>query len=113
MYTTGRNTEGYGTIFPSIIEFQRTNRISNLEVIFIGQHVSNSLQSKRKILKALKISGLKFKVTIYPNKKNFRNCNYKEILKREKNINCAIVATPDHLHYQVINECLNYNLNIH
>ena len=64
MYTTGRNTDGYGTIFPSIIEFQRINRISNLEVIFIGQHVSNSLQSKRKILKALKISGLKFKVTI-------------------------------------------------
>ena len=111
MYTTGRNTDGYGTIFPSIIEFQRINRISNLEVIFIGQHVSNSLQSKRKILKALKISGLKFKVTIYPNKKNFRNCNYKDILKREKNINCAIVATPDHLHYQVINECLNYNLH--
>lgn len=111
MYVTGRNTEGYGTIFPGIIEFQRINKIRNFEVIFVGQHISNSTQSEKKILKALKISGLKFKVKIYPNKKNFRNCNYKTILKKEKNISCAIVVVPDHLHYQVINECLNHNLH--
>ena len=70
MYVTGRNTDGYGTIFPSIIEFQRTCKINNLEVIFVGQNISNSLRSKKKVLKALKISGLKFKVKFYPNKKN-------------------------------------------
>ena len=36
MYVTGRNTDGYGTIFPSIIEFQRNNNLKNLEVIFVG-----------------------------------------------------------------------------
>ena len=44
MYVTGRNTDGYGTIFPSIIEFQRIHKIKNLEVIFVGQNISNSLQ---------------------------------------------------------------------
>ena len=109
MYTTGRNTEGYGTIFPSIIEFQRANNLRKLEVIFVGQNFSNSLQSKKKISRALKISGLKFKVKFYPNKKNLYN--YKTVLNKEKNINCAIVAVPDHLHYKVVNDCLNYNLH--
>ena len=36
MYVTGRNTDGYGTIFPSIIEFQRNNNLKNLEVNVIG-----------------------------------------------------------------------------
>ena len=56
MYSTGRNTEGYGTIFPSIIEFHRINKIRNLEVVFVGQNISNSLKSKKKVTKALKIS---------------------------------------------------------
>ena len=27
MYVTGRGTDGYGTIFPAIIEFQRIQKI--------------------------------------------------------------------------------------
>ena len=111
MYTTGRNTDGYGTIFPSIIEFQRIYKIKNLEVIFVGQNISNSLRSKKKVLKALKISGLKFKIKFYPNKKNLKNYNYKSVLNKEKNIDCAIVVVPDHLHYKVVDECLNSNLH--
>ena len=111
MYATGRNTDGYGIIFPSIIEFQRTCKINNLEVIFVGQNISNSLRSKKKVLKALKISGLKFRVKFYPDKNNFKNYDYTSVLNKEKNINCAIVAVPDHLHYKVVDECLNYNLH--
>ena len=51
MYVSGRNTKDYGTIFPSIIEFQRANQIKNLEVIFSGNKVKNLNSSKRKILK--------------------------------------------------------------
>jgi len=111
MYVTGRNTDGYGTIFPSIIEFQRTCKINNLEVIFVGQNISNSLRSKKKVLKALKISGLKFRVKFYPDKNNLKNYDYRSVLNKEKNINCAIVVVPDHLHYKVVDECLNYNLH--
>ena len=110
MYVTGRNTEGYGTIFPSIIEFQRANKEKNLEVIFVGTNVRNTDLSKRKVLKALKVSGIKIKTTFYPNKKNTKE-NYKSILEKEKNISCAIVVVPDNLHFEVVNECLNYNLH--
>jgi len=107
MYVTGRNTDGFGTILPSIIEFQRTYKIQNLEVIFSGTNKTNLTQSKKKVLKAIKISGIKFKTTFQADKKK----GYKNILQNEKNINCAIVVVPDHLHYEVANECLNYNLH--
>ena len=71
MYITGRNTDGYGTIFPSIIEFQRNNNLKNLEVIFVGKNFNNSMSSKKKVLKAIKISGLKLKVKFYPDKKRY------------------------------------------
>ena len=106
MYVTGRHTSGYGTIFPAIIEFQRINKIKNLEVIFVGKGFSNLKFSKTKVFKALKISGLKIKTAFYTAKDN-----YMAILKKEKNLKCAIVTVPDHLHFKVVNECLNYNLH--
>ena len=63
MYVTGRNTDGYGTIFPAIIEYQRIHKIKNLEIIFSGRNTFNLLQAKKKVLKAIKLSGIKFKVT--------------------------------------------------
>ena len=54
----------------------------------------------------MKISGVKFKTTFCSNKKDYKN-----ILKSEKKLVCAIIAVPDHLHFNVINECLNYNLH--
>ena len=39
MYVTGRNTDGFGTILPSIIEFQRTYKIQNLEVIIFIMNI--------------------------------------------------------------------------
>ncbi|MDC0248272.1 Gfo/Idh/MocA family oxidoreductase [Pelagibacteraceae bacterium] len=106
MYVTGRNTDAYGTILPSIIEFQRNHKIKDLEVIFSGRNSSRLLEAKKKVLKAMKISGVKFKTTFCSNKKDYKN-----ILKNEKKLVCAIIAVPDHLHFDVINECLNYNLH--
>ena len=106
MYVTGRNTDAYGTILPSIIEFQRNHKIKDLEVIFSGRNSSRLLEAKKKVLKAMKISGVKFKTTFCSNKKDYKN-----ILKSEKKLVCAIIAVPDHLHFNVINECLNYNLH--
>ena len=63
------------------------------------------------VSKALKISGLKFRVKFYPDKNNLKNYDYRSVLNKEKNINCAIVVVPDHLHYKVVDECLNYNLH--
>ena len=111
MYVTGRNTDSYGTIFPSIIEFQRRNKIKNLEVVFVGTNSKNTLKSRKKAMKALKISGLKFKIKFYPMIKNIKNFNYVSILKSEKNISCAIISVPDHLHYQIVNKCLDHNLH--
>ena len=115
MYVTGRGTNTFGTIFPSIIEFQRINKIKNFEIIFAGHNFVNTQKAKKKALKALKISKIdlskiNFKVSFYPNKNN-KKITYKDILKNEKNLSCAIAVVPDHLHYQVVNECLNHELH--
>ena len=109
MYVSGRNTKQYGTIFPSIVEFQRNQNIKDLEVVFVGTKIKNLNQSKKKIIKALKLSGLSLKLTFYP--KNKKKYNYIDVIKKEKNISCAIIAVPDHLHYEVVNKCLDYNLH--
>ena len=75
MYVTGRGTNTFGTIFPSIIEFQRINKIKNFEIIFAGHNFVNTQKAKKKALKALKISKIdlskiNFKVSFYPNKNN-------------------------------------------
>ena len=109
-YVTGRGTNTFGTIFPSIIEFQRMNKIKNFEVVFAGHNFYNIQKSKKKVSKALKMSKINFKVTFYPNKNNKKQ-TYKNILKNEKNLSCAIVVVPDHLHFPVVNECLNHDLH--
>ena len=111
MYVSGRNTDSYGTIFPSIIEFQRANRLKNLEILFVGKNISNTSASKKKILQALKISNVKMKLNFYPENKKNKNYDYKYILKNEKNLSCVIVAVPDHLHFKIVDECLSYNLH--
>ena len=54
MYVTGRGTNTFGTIFPSIIEFQRINKIKKLEVIFAGHNFSNIQKSKKKVFESFK-----------------------------------------------------------
>lgn len=112
MYVTGRGTDGYGTIFPAIIEFQRIQKIKNLEVTFVGKELSNLSKSKNKVSRALKSSGVSIKVKFFSSKKKGNSANsYQEILRTGPKFHCAIVAVPDHLHYKVVNDCLNFNLH--
>ena len=50
MYVSGRNTDSYGTIFPSIIEFQRANRLKNLEILFVGKNILLMCQIGKKLV---------------------------------------------------------------
>ena len=79
------------------------DRTISLSLSFLNLH-----KSKKKILEALKISGINIKVSF--NIKNNKN-DYRSILKNEKNLSCAVVVVPDHLHYKIVNECLNHNLH--
>ena len=97
MYTTGRGTEGYGTIIPAIIEWERENRCIE-EIKLIGTNGSRLKESMQKIKSVFNKTGIKIKTKTYP-KNNLEDIDcYKKVLKNSKNISCAVVAVPDHLH---------------
>ena len=111
MYTTGRGTVGYGTILPAIIEFQRkTEEIHN--IYLIGSNVKNSKLAKIKYQKISKLSKIKLNIKFFPLEKNNSN-EYKKIIINNKNNknSCAIISTPDHLHYKMSKFCIINNIH--
>ena len=60
MYTTGRGTDSYGTILPSILEFQRNSNQVH-EIFIIGSSYVNSRLAKKKIFSNFKTLKCKIK----------------------------------------------------
>ena len=105
MYVSGRGTEGYGTIFPAIIEWKRKG--NNLDDVYmIGKNGVHSHQAFEKVKSLQKISGVNINIEAYPNKDQIDPEAYVKILKAIEQPACAIVAVPDHLHYEVTKNCL-------
>ena len=110
LYVCGRGTEGYGTVLPAIFEWKREN-------INIGKvHcVSTSIQSAQELLKKAEAieqkTGVKLDINAYPKKEGKDDYAYRKVLNDIKKPACAIVAVPDHLHYEVTKDCLNSGLH--
>jgi len=110
LYVCGKGTSGFGTILPAIFESQRHNK-------YIGDiHcVSTSAKSSKELFQ--KVKGLKIKTGIDVNVKTYpeddlKNENaYKKVLNSCKRLACAIIAVPDHLHYQIAKDCLEAGLH--
>ena len=109
MYVAGRGTKEFGTVVPSIVEFQRsTNLIDN--VIVCGRTRSNLKATKTKINIILKKSGIKinFFYKIIP--KNKFDKTLKKI-KKELSVDASIIVVPDNLHYPIAKSCLRNKLH--
>ncbi|MEL0114693.1 MAG: Gfo/Idh/MocA family oxidoreductase [Gammaproteobacteria bacterium] len=105
LYVCGKGTNGFGTILPAIFEWERdNNKIANLFCVSTSNLSAKQLLKKGKELTSK--TGVKINIKAYPqsNKKNPQS--YKEVIKKLKKPACAIVAVPDHLHYEVIKDCL-------
>ncbi len=110
LYVCGKGTSGYGTIMPAIFEWKRHNK--NIGDIHC---VSTSAKSSKELLK--KVNGLEIKtgvkvnVKAYPENDSKNADTYKKVLKNLKGLACAIIAVPDHLHYQITKDCLEAGLH--
>ena len=105
LYVCGKGTSGYGTILPAIFEWKRHNE--NIGDVYC---TSTSAKSSKELLrksKDLEIkTGIKVNVEAYP-KNDLKNNNaYKEVLNKSKNLGCAIISVPDHLHHEIAKDCL-------
>ena len=108
MYTAGIGTSAFGTILPALIEHERFLKNKN-KIHIIGRNKINILKAKQKYNKLKKISGVSLDIYFYPEKR--KSANYRDILKKIPHPICAIIAVPDHKHYEVVKYCLK--LDIH
>ena len=111
LYVCGKGTEGFGTILPAIYEWKRQTKNEG-EV----HCVSTSFASAKELLKKsenLSIkTGVNFDISAYPETDIKDNLHYRKLLERINKPSCAIIAVPDHLHYEVAKDCLDAGLHV-
>lgn len=109
MYVSGRGTDGYGTILPAISTFQKEyNCISG--VFVVGTNVQRTQKAKAKSRKLSELTGISLPLKFFPDEENSKN-TYLRILEQMELPDCAIVAVPDHLHFDVTSACLENGLH--
>ena len=109
MYVSGRGTDGYGTILPAISAYQKDmNSLSR--VFIVGTNVKRTQEAQAKSLKLSELTGVQLPLKFYPDEQNSTK-SYIQVLEKVKLPACAIVAVPDHLHYEVASACLEKGLH--
>lgn len=110
LYVSGKGTSGHGTILPAIFEWKRNNK--NLgDVHCVSTSVESAKELSKKADDLVKKTGVKIKLKSYPQSGPKDNLAYCKVLNNIKKPACAIVAVPDHLHYQVAKDCLEAGLH--
>lgn len=108
MYVCGRKTNGFGTILPALIDF---NKKYNNIIIWIA---SRSKNSSKELINKLSILQKDMGTNFSVNTLSDEECNeasYLNILKKIKNnFSCAIVCTPDHTHFEITSELIKNNI---
>lgn len=102
MYVCGRGTDGYGTVLPSLYESFREGLIK--EIAVVGTRSTSAKRLDVAIQGLNKVMGLNPVVNVYP-RKGVNPSAYKKIASKMKP-DCAIVVTPDHLHYKITKDLM-------
>ena len=105
MYVAGRNNNGTATVLSSLAQISKTIFIDEVTIVAKNEKNEEEINKKiREINKKLN-SNLKIKyISIYKIKLN-------DLCKKKK-FDCAIVSTPDHLHYKHIKLLLKNKIHV-
>lgn len=109
MYVTGQGTDGYGTILPAIIEHSYNNSNIN-EIHIVGTNKRSSLGAEKRYKLLKKKTSISLNLKFYP-QNGSDNKAYQNVISNLKGPACAIIAVPDHLHYNIIKYCLKAGLH--
>ena len=100
MYVSGRGTDGFGTILPAVLEYQRgSGKVSDVSIV--GTNRDHSLAAEAKANELMTKTGVSVKLNVYPDKVEKDNTIYKNALNGIGAAACAIVSVPDHLHHEI------------
>lgn len=111
MFSTGRGTETYGTILPAINEWCR-NQQQKSKVVFVGTNGNNSHNAFLKAKKLTEETGNILDIKFLPKVGVTDHDAYLSVIREIPKPACAIIVVPDHLHFQVTQDCLMNNLPV-
>ena len=95
-YVSGKNTNGFGTILPALIEGTRQKIIDKITIV--SKHSSSLKEFQKKIKVIQKISNVKLRYNWYM-KNGVDGTGYKNAINESDKNTVVIIATPDDLHY--------------
>ena len=111
MYATGRGTKAYGTILPAIIEWKRDNHTTG-KVFFVGTDGNNNQNLNTKYKNLSTDTNIDIDISFLPEAGEKDPFAYKKAILEIPRPACAIIVVPDHLHFQVAQDCLNADLPV-
>jgi predicted dehydrogenase len=107
MYVTGRFHSGHGTILSSIFESSKSINIDLVTIIARGEENKTEVENTTKRINERLNTNVKvefIKISGDPD-------NLPEEVLNVRSFDCAIVCTPDHLHYSFTKVLLNKNIH--
>lgn len=110
LYVSGKGTSSYGTILPAVFEWKRYDKnIGDVHCVSTSVESAKALSKKASDL--IDKTGVNVKVKSYPQTGSRDPLAYRKVLSNIRKPACAIIAVPDHLHYQVAKDCLEAGLH--
>lgn len=111
MYSTGRGTNAFGTVLPAIGEWVRSGNDVG-KVLFVGTNGKNAPGVLEKARLLADETGVNLNIDAFPKGEIIDPSAYKRIIADIPRPACAIVVVPDHLHFEILKDCLEADLPV-
>ncbi|MDA7785203.1 Gfo/Idh/MocA family oxidoreductase [Pseudomonadales bacterium] len=111
LYVSGKGTSGFGTVLPAIFEWKRQNQNIG-DVHCVATSVDSAMELSEKARELTIKTGVNVTMKSYPKSGARDPLCYREVLSNIDKPSCAIIAVPDHLHYQIAKDCLEAGLHV-
>lgn len=99
-------------LLPSIYHLQRTGVVGQLSICALNSPPLKALQESKELAEAFPGQGFTaYPALTEPPEKTYPEL-YKQVLAGMSPRNLAVVAMPDHLHYEVVMQALNHNQHV-
>jgi len=99
MYVCGRGTDGFGTILPALYQARKDNLVREIKIADTSPSIIKKL--KEKIDGLNKLFGFSVDIGCFPQDDKKDVNAYKKAIKEGWEPDCAIIAVPDHLHFEI------------
>lgn len=110
MYVCGRNTEGYGTVMPAVMEWSNSRRLGEVHIVSSCRKSAKS--AERKIDSLVRNIGMRIPVAYHPKGVRRDPLCYRQVFEEIRKPACAIIAVPDTMHAKIAEEAIRMGLHV-